>query len=506
MKNTILSSVVFLAIITSSTLGVLAQDYKALKTDASYYFYDSVVNDLIAIKIDSVVMSGNDILYFNFPQIRPTDNSFCHISDGASWLGDPVIEKPGGIFLFKTINAQDGIQTDTLVIKTQSILNEEWKFANFPFSDDHIDAQLTAIGNMTFLGLVDSVKIITLTRKNAAGMVVPNDINGEEIRLSKNHGLIRLPKFDAFNDYIRFYDITGKTNPETGNINPDLGTIFDFEVGDEIHTRFYSDAFSFSSSTQIWKIKRITGKITSPSNDWKVYHYDICFLKTIKTAPEWLPLNETGHLSVSDTIFLNSDFAVELAKQPNQTFMDPLSSFMLSTSAFLKFQRPAKYLNYNYPFSASYPEDSCWSMVMVDGGCDPYYIKGLGGPYYDCPGNIFWYTYIDEIVYYKKGSETWGTPLDCDSLQHVDTKEYNSKEAINFYPNPTTGTITVVIPYGIELPCNIEITDIAGLKSVSFHINQPKQSFDLGNLPAGLYTYKLTSAKGDTFRGKIIRQ
>jgi hypothetical protein len=205
-----------------------AQNYKAVKTDASYYFYDSSLNDMIAIKIDSIAMSGDDILYFNFPQIRPNDDSFCHIPDGASWLGDPVTEKPGGIFLFRTIDSQSGNQTDTMVIKTQSSLNETWKFSNFPYSNDYIEAQVTAIVNMTFLGLVDSVKIISLTRKDVSGLVVPDAINNEEIRLSKNYGLIRLPKFDDFNEYIRFYEITGKTNPETGNTNPDLGNSLRF--------------------------------------------------------------------------------------------------------------------------------------------------------------------------------------------------------------------------------------------------------------------------------------
>jgi len=506
MRNSILKGAVLFAFFTFSALAVLAQDYKALKTDAGYYFYDSVANDMIAIRIDSVAISGADILYFNFPQIRPTENSFCYISDGASWLGDPVIEKPGGIFLFKSINSQTGIQTDTLVIKTQATLNEEWKFAGFPFSTDHIDAQVTAIENISFLGLTDSVKIITLTRKDASGLVVPDAINNEEIRLSKNYGLIRLPKFDDFNDYIRFYEITGKTNPQSGNINPDVGAIFDFEVGDEIHTRYFSNGFISTITTEIWTIKRVTGKSISPLNEWKAYKYDICFLKTIKTAPEWIPQNETRHQSVNDTIFLNSETAVEFSKEPNQTFFDPASGFMLSTSAFMKLQRPAKILNYNYPFNPSYPPDSCWSMVMVDGGCDPYYIKGLGGPYYNCPPVIFWYTYIDEIVYYKKGSETWGTPLDCDSLLQVGTEESDLNDAINFYPNPASGKVTLTLPFTVKLPCELLLTDLSGRVVERIIISSKTQPIDITNLKPGLYFARLTNDNGSRFIGKIIKK
>lgn len=506
MKTTIIfSGIVLFTLLTLTTTKVYAQDYKALKTDASYYFYNSNANDIIAIKIDSIVISSNDIMYFNFPQIRPTDNSFCYISNGASWLGDPVIEKPGGIFLFRTVDALNGSRTDTLVIKSQATLNEEWKFSDFPLTADHIDAQVTAIVNMTFLGLVDSVKIISLTRKDVSGMVVPDAINGEEIRISKNYGLIRLPKFDDFNNYMRFYEITGKTNPATGNINPDINNIFDFEVGDEIHTRFFSNAYNYSTSTEIWTIKRVTGKSTSLTNEWKAYKYDICFLKIFKSSPDWIPQYETEHQSTDDTIFLNSDFAFELAKEPNQTYNEPGSGWMLGTTAVLKFQRSAKFLNYNYPFSQSYP-DSCWSMVMVDGGCDPYYIKGLGGPYYDCPPIILWYTYIQEIVYYKKGSETWGTPLSCDSLQSVGIEEHPLIKTITIYPNPSYGTITVSIPENLQTPCKLEIFDISGRLSKIIEIEQRSKSFDISDIPNGMYFYKLTTGKGGVFCGKIIRQ
>jgi len=483
-----------------------AQNYEAVKTDASYYFYDSSANHLIAVKIDSVAQSGDDILYFNFPQIRPNEDAFCHIPNGASWLGDPVTQKPGGIFLFRTIDSQSGNQTDTMVIKTQSSLNETWKFSNFPFSNDIIEAQVIAIANTTFLGIVDSVKIITLTRKDAAGLVVPDAINDEEIRLSKNYGLIRLPKFDDFNEYIRFYEITGKTNPETGNINPDLGSVYDFEVGDEIHTRYFSNWYNYTTSTEKWTIKRVTGKSISPTNDWKAYKYDICFLKTFKTSPEWIPENETGHQSVADTIFLNSAFAVEFARQPDQTFFDPASNWMLSTTAVLKLQRTAKFLNYNYPFSPNYPPDSCWNMVLVDGACDPYYIKGLGGPYYDCPSNLFWYSLVEEVIYYKKGSETWGTPLNCDSLLQVGTEEYDIKEDVKFYPNPTTGKVTITLPAATKFPCELLLTDISGRVADIFILSSNTQFIDITDLKPGLYFARLVYENELMYIGKIMKQ
>jgi hypothetical protein len=178
---------------------------------------------------------------------------------------------------------------------------------------------------------------------------------------------------------------------------------------------------------------------------------------------------------------------------------------MFRTTTCLKFHRSAKFLNYNYPFSAPFPEDSCWSMVMVDGGCDPYYIKGLGGPFYDCPAIILWYTYIQEVVYFKKGTETWGTPLSCDSLQQVGIAEIAVAKEVNIYPNPTSGIITASVPTNAQIPCKLEIFDNSGRFLGIYTLSQQTQSFDLSDIPAGLYNYKVTTAEGDIFRGKIIR-
>jgi hypothetical protein len=502
MKTAIkLSGIVLFTFFTLSISTVLAQDYKAVKTDASYYFYDSIANDIIAIKIDSTAISGDDILYFNFPQIRPTENSFCYISDGASWLGDPVIEKPGGIFLFKTVDPTSGIQTDTLVIKTQATLNEIWEFTDFPYFNNYIEAKVTAIVNLTFLGLTDSVKIITLTRKDASGTVVPNAINGEEIHLSKNYGLIRLPKFDSFYDYLQFYKITGKTNPAAGTVNPTAREVFNFEPGDEIHTKYTEETFTSSIIITGYTDKNIVSKTLSQTDDWVAYRYSGCHL-TIHEGSGFPTLYESNSFDYIDTIFYYEN---PLNFEPNEAIVNTGNGWMYGSKGLLKFNRSAKLLEYDNSYNYI-PGSNCWSQIYSDGLCPPYYITGLGGPYYNCLSYPYWSSDILEIIYYKKGSETWGTPLSCDSLQHVGISEIAVAKEVNIYPNPTKGTITVSVPTNTQIPCKIELFDISGRFLKVFTLYQQTQSFDLSNIPAGLYNYKVTTAEGDIFRGKIIRQ
>ncbi len=222
---------------------VAAQNYKAMKTDAEYFYLDSVSMDIIAIRIDSTKTIGNNTYYYNFKQIRPTDYS-CYIINGASWLGDEVVEKPDGTFVFTIYPFSPGDSAQTYRILTLAGLNQAWNFYNYHFINHHIEANVSGIIFKQFLGLTDSVKVITLTRKDASGQTIVDPINSQQIFLSKNYGLIRSPKFDDFLYFQSFYDLAGKTNPETGITNVTTLKIYDFEVGDEFHTVYYDRYFS----------------------------------------------------------------------------------------------------------------------------------------------------------------------------------------------------------------------------------------------------------------------
>jgi hypothetical protein len=99
---------------------------------------------------------------------------------------------------------------------------------------------VTAIDTMTFIGLNDSVKTITLNVKDGNRNVIPYYLNGKTLMLSKNYGLIELPDLYIFPDsysqsgYFTF-KLVGKTNPNKGKVNLTSREIFDFDVGDEFH-------------------------------------------------------------------------------------------------------------------------------------------------------------------------------------------------------------------------------------------------------------------------------
>jgi hypothetical protein len=502
MYSLLKTSVKVLLIILSLTSGIVsAQNYEAVKTDASYYFYSSIDNSLIAISIDSVESMNGDNYYYNFHQIRPTEVGGCYTGLGSSWLGDPIIEKPGGKFIFRKINSENGIPYDSIFIKTRALLGDSWRLLDFSQNSEYIQGNITAIEYKEFIGLTDSVKIITLTHRDGYGQLISDPINNKEIWLSKNYGLIQLPKFENFPYLTDLYTIAGKTNPETGYINPTAREVFNFETGDEIHTKYTEETFTSSIIITGYTVKNIISKTLSPTDDWVAYRYSGCHL-AIHEGSGFPTLYESNSFDYIDTIFYNES---PLNFEPNEAIVNTGNGWMYGSMGILKFNRSAKLLesdnSYNY-----IPESNCWSQIYSDGLCPPYYITGLGGPYYNCLSYPYWSSNILEIIYYKKGAETWGTPLSCDSLQQVGIEEFPVAQNVNIYPNPSSGTIMVSIPKNILFPCKLELLDISGSLTKVLMQNQQTESFDLSDIPAGLYIYKLTSFNGKVFRGKIIRQ
>jgi hypothetical protein len=113
---------------------------------------------------------------------------------------------------------------------------------------------------------------------------------------------------------------------------------------------------------------------------------------------------------------------------------------------------------------------------------------------------------VEEVIYYKKGSETWGTPLNCDSLLQVGTEEFDIKESVKFYPNPTTGKVTITFPPATIFPCELLLTDISGRVADKFILTSKTQPIDITNLKPGLYFARLTNDNGSRFIGKIIKK
>lgn len=85
----------------------------------------------------------------------------------------------------------------------------------------------------------------------------------------------------------------------------------------------------------------------------------------------------------------------------------------------------------------------------------------------------------------------------CDSLRFVTTAigQIETAQQFDLYPNPTTGTVNVTVPYTAQL---IEMVDISGklVKRFEGAAKGEQIQLDVASVPQGLYLIKVIHAKG----------
>src|SRR4030042_944988 len=136
--------------------------------------------------------------------------------------------------------------------------------------------------------------------------------------------------------------------------------------------------------------------------------------------------------------------------------------------------------------------DNCWIQCGAFGCIPSYtYIKGLGGPYYEC--HDYFYGFIDQenkLVYYRKGDETSGTPLIVSDIFN-NTMEIE----IRVFPNPTNDLIWINIPNS-KLPITFELIDIKGQTLMKRNITNIVTTIDIKSYSEGIYLYRISNNDG----------
>jgi len=143
----------------------------------------------------------------------------------------------------------------------------------------------------------------------------------------------------------------------------------------------------------------------------------------------------------------------------------------------------------------NYDNDSCWRMLLVDGGEPSEYIKGLGGGYYDydeiCSGGLY------KLQYYKKGNNVWGTPFNFTGVETLHTSN-----EMKVYPNPTSETVFIETK-GSAGTITFELYSADGSRVMKEDLPVGNQPIDVSCLNPGLYFYTLTVESGQRSSGKV---
>ena len=83
----------------------------------------------------------------------------------------------------------------------------------------------------------------------------------------------------------------------------------------------------------------------------------------------------------------------------------------------------------------------------------------------------------------------------------------NNKEAVSVYPNPfNTSTNIRLNEFRSDYKCEWRLYNVLGAEVMNAMINMQITSIDTGNLPSGVYFYKVTDAEKTLQTGKLISQ
>lgn len=362
------------------------------------------------IAIDSVAYQGADTLLFNrsfVEELNPGSQlGSSYYRRDTTWMGVHVMQRPGGIEEYHTALGEDA-RLEVLANPGQA-----WISMNFP-NGNVLQAEVDSVTQGIILQQTDSLKYISFQMLDSLGQSVIHPINGQQITLSRNHGAVELFQMAHFPDSLQQFTLVGIEEGNLGENNLNFEEVFDFEVGDVFHTQweeywppftYYIDyeelivvsksysggIYDYEMARHLMRVDYAQGGAVTHTIDTVQKVYDP--LNSWTHHANWVPFMhyEDGDIGYAIMDTMNTDFCGRTTK----------STFPLY-----------------WPFSWQSP----FYYAPYTGSGHPRFIfgDGLGMIRYTSWGNGISDGIEFDLVYYKKGTETCGTPISWVSVEEA---------------------------------------------------------------------------------------
>ncbi len=461
-------------------LGSFTQNYQNICSPGITYF-KNCSGYLGAFRRDSVYIPGvGDTIFISYTALRdpPLYYQCVDISNG-SVMGRKVYKRHDGwVFFFN----KDG---DSVKINTQAALNQSWKLIEW--TNLYIEATVTSINTDSILGQPDQVKVISLQAKDSHNLNVTSPFNQKQFRLSQHFGLSMLCDIYLIPSDTCTYTLNGKSTPQLGIQDLTWPKVYDYDVGDVFSFYFYQESNYYGSWfmwREHWTIETILSKTVYGNNDSIRYEREKCVKTKTFNGSGWDITYSTDTLvEMINLVQLLSN--LELSFQPSELLDNHSTTYRFN--GFVKYnQRPAKYLKYHayqwYPPCYYETSDYSWPIKLRT------YAEGLGlVDVYDKGETALTGTYL---IYFKKGSETWGTPVasDCQTLVEVKYLPAGEPMAISIEPEPVEeqSWVRIVGPVSDKHGYGVLVNSM-GRQVLKLTFNSSKFLLSRNGLPSGMY-------------------
>ena len=475
-----------------------SNDYQTVYPEVISYFTKKGNDNIVCLWVDSLY-NLNDQYHLLFAHNIQQTGDGCYTPYGASWIGERVIIRDNKYNLFFNKNS------DTILIKTDAKLNETWTAYNGK-SAKIITAVVADQDTLSFMGQVDSVKTIAFQVYDTTMSPINHKLNSMYIKLSKKYGLIQTLNFYLFPDFqseiffedrydeLDEFNLIGLSNPQIGVQNLTWMDVYDFQIGDELHVMYDYYAYGYNCS-ETHNSKKTIYTILSRINFDNSITYKVERKQDKHTSLVFMDSNSYEYYFDTITWVISSDSLFDILPGVPIITYNKGNPDWAYTHRMLNTDPIEKVIPSTHSTIEQWNEnDTCWKYSQGFFGCWPIYSykKGLGGPYYectdmgvDCAGWI-----KNNLVYYKKGSKTWGTPL---SLK-LGQKKYKD-QLFEIYPNPAHNFVFIRLDRYKGDYCVINIYDLSGRNILSRSVKSANKEFqvDISSLPVGYYILELNS-------------
>lgn len=458
----------------SLSYAAFGQNYRPFST-GNIYRYDSPAG-FYSIKIDSVTEVATDSTFWFNKIVVAVSDSFPGNNCGypamqgplysygnENLLGTKMLEKVNGEFQFI---AETG---DTIFIQTDVPLLSSWTF----LSDSSLTAMISSRTLESFYGTTDSVVTISIS-------------DGQELRLSKNYGVLTVHNFDAYWSGAPITVYQQRSLPS----KPNYLAFYDFEVGDQFG--FFQAAAVIGTSywTEYHDGFEVLSRQDYPNGD-SIGYSVARSLRRRGMLPNWIPF---------DTV-MPTDTVAWMFRRATERFLE-LGTLDQFEGRLLRQEHPSTRFNGRETFAFTrYILDTCNQTLnwYVDGGNGQHYTLGLGQTLNGIYANVDWER---ELTCYVKQTDSVAP---C-AIPLVDILEPQTNTLLfEIYPNPFTEFTTLQFTNARGLRHDLTVTNMTGqvvrkiTNIVGDHI-----ILERGELPSGLYFFVLKSADGHAGTGKLL--
>ncbi len=518
MKNTLL----FFLFIFSAQFSS-AQNYQCLQSGAKHYFINRD-NYVRGIRIDSVRTSGSNMIYYPYHTDRisyvPLASTTVSVTKQGSWLGEKVIQKPDGTFLFDNL-------WDTVIIKPQAHLGTTWMMYNDTGIFSY-NATVTSIDTMTVLGVLDSIKRITIKALRNGLNDTLDPVNNFQIILSKNNGFVQAIDLYTFPyhkpDSISFtpprsYGTSGfdyyldNLLGNLGNCDLCLPNI----IPDTINSVFHLFPFRYPAKIELYNFA--AGDVYESGHSMApmigAYYFNNIILDSVINVVR-TPYSVTytvDESSIHQTPITNTSGSII---GQNDIYSGGVTTWTYDTTSLLDpntMPEETDYLLHYFPHAdgfcdspAEYVVDEPIGLEYGYNGTNPVssyntktYAIGYGYTRFASLTAIsfvsedYGYSYI-----YKNGSSCHGTYIPVvNAVKNIASPAVE----IQIFPNPANNELTIKTTN--TPPYTISIYNMIGQKVYILHTTQLQQTINTSELPAGLYNVIITDNGGNRQNTKV---